>query len=79
MKTKAELEAEINDLKVRVAELEGMVAAYQFTLERVKVEQPVVPYQSWTPWPDPHDGFTWTFHDNINVLPCTTSTYSFSE
>ena len=77
MKTKSELEAEINDLKVRVAELEGMVEAYQFTLERVKVKQPVDPRHPWSTWP--LDDFTWTFRDNINVLPCTVSTYSVSE
>lgn len=81
MKTKSELEAEINDLKVRVAELEGMVAAYQYAFDHVKPGTPAVPYPPWTVWPDPHDGFSWTFNDP-NVLPYTLpciTTFNFSE
>jgi hypothetical protein len=52
MKTKAELEAEINDLKVRVAELEGQVTAYQYAFSLVNKPEPVNPYQPFDTWPD---------------------------
>lgn len=77
MKTKAELEAEINDLKVRVAELDGAVAAYQFALAQVKQEtyMPANPYQPFDTWPGLNPG--WYTSPNV-ILPNTT-TYNFSE
>lgn len=39
MKTKAELEAEINDLKVQVAGLKAAVEAYQFAFEHMNKPQ----------------------------------------
>lgn len=52
MKTKAELEAEVNDLKVRVAELEGAIEAYRFALEHVNPQQAQSGYYYWpnTQW-----------------------------
>jgi hypothetical protein len=50
--TKAELEAEINRLKGRVAELEGEVKGLQFALKHQPLPDPVPPVNpyAWT-WP----------------------------
>lgn len=63
MKTKAELEAEVNDLKVRVAELEGQVSAYQYALTQVNRPEPApMPYYPSTTW-------TWPDTTFPNVVP----------
>lgn len=71
MQTKAELEAEINDLKVRVAELEGACAAYQYALAHKPVE-PLPFYPNTDQW-------QWTF-PNVVTTPVgfpNTATYNF--
>lgn len=51
MKTKAELEAEIEKLKLEIAGLKAAVAAYQFALEQVGKSQ--------TYYPSPADAWVW--------------------
>lgn len=64
MKTKAELEAEIIDLRMRVAALEAAVEAYQFAFQAVN---PVTPQWPMT-WPNYQP--TWTWPNTTGILNC---------
>jgi len=61
MQTKAELEAELARLRVRVAELEGAVAAYQYALTQVNKPE-TYPY---------YTGATWVWPETVPVTPFT--------
>jgi hypothetical protein len=61
MQTKAELEAELALLRLRVAELEGAVEAYRYA---IATNQPLVP-QTMT-----DNQWWWT----PQIMPCTTIT-----
>lgn len=50
MKTKADLEEELAAARTRIAELEGMVSAYQFALQQLDRPQPIQPYNPPSPW-----------------------------
>lgn len=52
-KTKAELEEEVSYLSLRVAALEGAVAAYRYALEQV-AQPPPPPVHPYDPWPGGH-------------------------
>lgn len=67
MMTKAELEAEITRLRIRVAELEGAVAAYQYALSQ-NPPQPLTTADTWQWW-QPQVFNT----PNTFTIPCTTS------
>jgi hypothetical protein len=59
--TKAEMQAEINRLRQRVAELEGEVKGLQFLVSLPKDPAPLPYYPSNDPWSWPQQGLpTWS-------------------